>query len=157
MVVSQIKIAYIFDNNYIHDYIRRIAWVESRDGLDNTTYNGDYHGGLWKVDRQFFLMTQNISYKGMKGKHELIMKQFSIDWSSLQWKNLRIPLWSGLAAYLYMFTIDKKLPSSYNVLDQADHWSENYNKRREYPRTIEREEFEEKVKELDDNISGMYA
>ena len=29
--------------------MRRLAYVESRDGLDTDTYREDYHGGIWQV------------------------------------------------------------------------------------------------------------
>ena len=31
------------------EFMRRLAYVESRDGLDTDTYREDYHGGIWKV------------------------------------------------------------------------------------------------------------
>ena len=35
---------------HMHDYARFVAMVESKDGLDNTTYREGYCGGLWQVD-----------------------------------------------------------------------------------------------------------
>jgi len=44
-VVSRIERSAIFDNDY--GYIRRIAWVETKDGLNRTaTFRDGYHGGL---------------------------------------------------------------------------------------------------------------
>ena len=61
-VVSQIESAKIFEDDHMHNYVRRIAMVESKDGLDNTTYREGYHGGLWQVDEVMFLVTKNTSY-----------------------------------------------------------------------------------------------
>ena len=150
-VVSQIEKTKIFENDHMHDYVRRIARVESKDGLDNTTYREGYHGGLWQVDEGIFLVTQNTTYSILIDKHKLVKKQFDTDWLSIQWKDLRIPLWSGLAACLYMCTVDEEIPSS--VEKQADHWNRNYNSKKESPRKPE--EFVVKVKELEAGITGM--
>ena len=54
-VVTTIESAEIFsDNRNMHPYVRRIAWMESKDGLDNGTYRKDYHGGIWQVDKSLF-------------------------------------------------------------------------------------------------------
>ena len=146
-VVSQIESAKIFEDDHMHDYVRHIAMVESKDGLDNTTYREGYHGGLWQVDEMMFLVTKNTSYPILRDKYKIVKKQFDTDWMSVHWKDLRIPLWSGLAACLYMCTVDEEIPSS--IDKQADHWNRNYNSKKESPRKPE--EFVVKVKELEMN------
>ena len=37
----------VFERDRMYDYIRRIAEVELKDGLDDSTYRNGYHGGLW--------------------------------------------------------------------------------------------------------------
>ena len=69
---------------------------------------------------------------------------------SVHWKDLRIPLWSGLAACLYMCIVDEEIPSS--IDKQADHWNRNYNSKKESPRKPE--EFVVKVKELEMNTGS---
>ena len=32
-------------------FLRRLAYVMSRDGTDNATYRPDFHGGIWQVRR----------------------------------------------------------------------------------------------------------
>ena len=155
MVISQIKSKSFFENIHMYDYIRRIAWVESRDGLDNTTYKADYYGGLWKVDKQLFLETKDTSYPNLTNKHKLVKTQFNVDWLELQWESLKKPLWSGLAISLYMYTINDEMPSSCSIAKQADHWNRNYNSKKEYPRTIE--EFKVEVEALKANKSGTYV
>ena len=155
MVISQIRSKSFFENSHMYDYIRRIAWVESRDGLDSKTYIGDYHGGLWKVDEQLFLVTKNISYPNLIKKHDLVMKWLNVDWLELQWESLRIPLLSGLAISLYMYTIHDEMPSSCSITKQADHWNRNYNSKKEYPRIID--DFLAEVETLKATTSGMYV
>ena len=40
--------------------LRRVAWVESRDGTDSQTYRQGFHGGIWQVDLTAFQNTQNL-------------------------------------------------------------------------------------------------
>ena len=143
-VVSQIKTSRIFETNYEYDYIRHIAWVESTDGLNDATYRENYHGGLWQVDEPLFLVTQNISIPILRDKHKLVKIHFDINWMTLQWKDLRVPLWSGLAVCLYMCTVDEEIPS--NVTKQAEHWNRNYNSKKQHQQKPE--EFVAKVIEL---------
>ena len=155
--IRQIEITKIFDNDHMHDYVRRIGRVESKDGLDNATYRDGYHGGLWQVDEALFLITQNTSYPILIDKHKLVKMQFDIDWLLMEWKDLRKPLWSCLATCLYMCTVDEEIPSS--IKKQGDHWNRHYNSKKESPRTAAElknatEEFVVKVKDFEVNTSG---
>ena len=151
-VVTTIESAKIFSENHnMPGYVRRIAWVESKDGLDNATYRDSYHGGIWQVDKTLFLITQNTSIPILINKHKLVKMQFDTDWMTLQWEDLRIPLWSGLAVCLYMCAIDEEIPSS--IGKQAEHWDKNYNSKKEHPKP-NITEFEVKVKDYEANTSG---
>ena len=150
-VIDQIRASKIFESDHMYNYIRRIARVESKDWLDDSTYTEGYHGGLWQVDEPIFLVTQdNTSYPILTDKHKHVSDQFDIDWMTLQWRELRVPLWSGVAACLYMCIIDEEIPSS--ISKQAEHWSRNYNSKKEHPRKPK--EFVVEVKELELNTSG---
>ena len=35
--------------NPSNEFLRRIAWVESKDGTDPNTYRNGYDGGIWQV------------------------------------------------------------------------------------------------------------
>ena len=154
--VSQIERAKIFEDNHMLDYVRRVAVVESRDGLDNTTYREGYHGGLWQVDEVLFLATQNTSYPILIDKHKLVKMHFDIDWLLLQWIDLRRPLLSALATCLYECTLDEKVPSSIN--EQAVHYDKYYNRKKDSPHGDKRknatDEFVKKVKDFEANTSG---
>ena len=125
-VVDRIQHSAIFENDF--GYIRRIAWVETRDGLNRSfTFRPGYHGGLWQVDEVVFMETQNTSvYPQLVDKHEQILAEFDIEWAAVEWEDLRKPLHCGLAAWLYMFTRYEAIPL--NIHDQADHWKRNYNR-----------------------------
>ena len=42
-------------------FLRRIAYVESKDGNDLKTYRKGYYGGIWQVDEIGFYDTQNTT------------------------------------------------------------------------------------------------
>ena len=98
-VVSTVQSLFDSDNKFL----RRIAYVESKDGTDKNTYHSGYVGGiLWQVDQIGFQSTQDTkSHPGLKQK----LNNVSIDWGQVQWSDLRKPLYAGLAARLYLLKI----------------------------------------------------
>lgn len=46
-VVNIIREACIFPNDKL--YLRRLAFVESMDGMESNTYRNGYYGGIWQV------------------------------------------------------------------------------------------------------------
>ena len=124
--VALIRGSGIFPND--HQLLRRIAWVESKDGTDPQTYRQGYHGGIWQVDLIGFQDTQNItSHPGLVSKFSKIRRQFGIDWRTVQWEDLRKPLYSGLAARLLLSNKPEPIPLASNVTAQASYWKEHYN------------------------------
>ena len=108
--------------------LRRIAWVESKDGTDSRTYRQGYHGGIWQVDLSGFQDTQNTtSHPRLVSKFSQIQSKFGIDWRTVQWEDLRKPLYSGLAARLLLSNKPEPIPLASNVTAQASYWKEHYN------------------------------
>ena len=122
-VVNRVQV--VFNNDSDMQILRRIAFVESRDGTNSDTYRPGYHGGIWQVDEDVFLDTQDTtSHPELVARHEQIMNQLQIDWPSVQWTDLRKPLYSGLAARLLLLSINSPIPC--NVAGQARYWKMNY-------------------------------
>jgi hypothetical protein len=46
-ISERIEASCIFPDDKL--MLRRVAFVESRDGSEPTTYRADYHGGIWQV------------------------------------------------------------------------------------------------------------
>ena len=125
-VIDRIARSEIFENNF--GYIRRISWVETKDGLEKLTFRPNYHGGLWQMDEKVFKQTKDINtYPALTKKFARIQSEFQINWVSVQWNDLRKPLHCGLAVHLYMFTRAERIPL--NIKDQAEHWKRNYNRK----------------------------
>ncbi len=107
-------------------FLRQIAFVESKDGTDSSTYRSGYNGGIWQVDDIAFRATQDTSsHPGLVLQYKKIKDAFGIDWQSVQGSDLRAPLYSGLAARLFLLTIPQAIPSG--VAEQAAYWKKYYN------------------------------
>ena len=56
-----------------------------------------------QVDQAFFQATQTSSALSYLSQYIAgIQRSFNIDWKSVQWEELRMPLYSGLGARLYL-------------------------------------------------------
>ena len=121
-VVARIEAVFGSDKKFL----RRIAYVESKDGTDQGTYRNGYDGGIWQVDQIGFQSTKDTnSHPGLRSKYETIKKNFGIDWTQVQWRDLRKPLYSGLAARLIIFNVPDAIPC--DISGQAAYWKRHYN------------------------------
>ncbi|KAL3871107.1 hypothetical protein ACJMK2_039126 [Sinanodonta woodiana] len=102
-----------------HLFLRRMAAIETLNGLDPLTYRTGYNGGIWNVDERMFSETQNST---MKYFHDRIRQNLNIDWTRVTWADLRKPLYSGLAAALYIIKqTNNEIPIQ--LENQANIWS----------------------------------
>ena len=124
--VAQIQQSGVFPDD--HSLLRRIAYVESRDGTHPDTYRAGYHGGIWQVDLIGFMDTQDTaSHPGLHAKYQKIQEHFGIDWPTVQWMDLRKPLFSALAARLLLSNKSPSIPRASNLSGQAEYWKLHYN------------------------------
>lgn len=109
--------------------LRRIAYAETRDGVDFRTYRPGYDGGIWQVDEPIFRQTQNLSlYPTLTPIVERIQLVTGINWLTLSWNELRRPFFSGTAASLFLAAvIPEEIPGPGNVAEQAELWKAFYN------------------------------
>jgi len=104
----------------------KIALVESHFGEHRSTYRSGYHGGIFQVDKEGFKATQDVrSHPGLARKFKKINKDFCIDWREVNWRDLRSPLYSAIAARLFLSNKPKAIP--YSLEGQAIYWKEFYN------------------------------
>jgi len=112
------------DNNLL----RRIAFVETRDGENADTFRDGYFGGIWAVDEVAFLRTKDTSLNSrLPAKLGQIENLLRISWSEAEWEDLRKPLYSAIAARLVLYLVDRAIPNSNSVQAQAEFWRQNYN------------------------------
>ena len=108
--------------------LRRIAYVETRDGVDFATYRDGYDGGIWQVDEDIFLQTQNTEmYPELLPLVEEIRQLTGVEWLSLPWNELRRPFFSAMAASLFLAVVPEEIPGPGDVVGQARLWKEVYN------------------------------
>ncbi|XP_072041372.1 uncharacterized protein [Amphiura filiformis] len=111
-----------------NDFLRRITCVESRDGTDPNTYRAGYDGGIWQVGRIAFEDTKNTgSHPELVAKFAQIQQAFGIDWQAVEWSDLRKPLYSAIAARLFLLNIPQAIPNSADIAGQAAYWKRHYN------------------------------
>ncbi|OQV15330.1 hypothetical protein BV898_10556 [Hypsibius exemplaris] len=110
--------------------LRKIGWVESKDGTDPNTYRPNYHGGIWQVDSIGFLDTKTHP-SAVRNLHAGIKRCLGVDWRNLSWSELRKPLYSAMAARAKLYvtgapaSCNAPIPSSNTA--QADYWKICYN------------------------------
>ena len=125
-VIGRIEDTNIFPND--NQLLRRIAYVESKDGTDSNTYRSGYYGGIWQVDEVGFEDTQDTtSHFGLATKLDKIQEKFGIDWRKVRWQDLRKPLYSGLAARLFLSNIAAAIPFASDLQAQGAYWKAHYN------------------------------
>ena len=112
-----------------NELLRRIAYVETRDGTTEGTYREGFDGGIWAVSRDAFLDTQDTDANPrLPGRFRAIRDQFEIDWPSVTWRDLRRPLYSAIAARLVLFIAPVRfIPRASDIAAQAEFWMRYYN------------------------------
>jgi uncharacterized protein YegL len=123
-VVDLISQSCIFDNDRL--LLRRIAYVETQDGLASNTFrHGDdnFYGGIWQISETDFLHVQASMTASVS---EQIQAKFQIDWSSVQYTELIKPLYSGLAARLRIAEYYATTTIPQSVSSQASYWALHY-------------------------------
>ena len=111
-----------------NELLRRIAYVETRDGTAEDTYCEGFDGGIWAVTRDAFLDTQDTDANPrLRGRFRAIRDQFGIDWPSVTRRDLRRPLYSAIAARLVLFIAPASIPRASDIAAQAEFWMKYYN------------------------------
>ena len=124
--ISRIRQSEIFPSD--NELLRRIAFVETRDGTNSDTYREGYHGGIWAVSEALFQDTQDASSNpSLSSLFQQIDSFFGINWSTVLWNDLRKPLFSALAARIYLNIVPEAIPLAINIQSQGEYWQRNYN------------------------------
>ena len=64
-----------------------------------------------QVDEDKLQITQNVdAHPNLQTYHDKIANNFGIIWPNVEWIDLRKPLYSGLAARLYLETVEEPIP-----------------------------------------------
>ena len=120
MVIAKISNMGVFDSD--HHLLRRIAYVETNDGI-----SGVPPGGIWAVDESKLNVVLTASEP--KTLCEQIDQKIKVKFN-LSNCSLSQPLVSGLVARLYLhhleITKNLKIPLAAAIEDQAKFWHNHY-------------------------------
>ena len=129
-VLAMIKEANIFDSD--HNFMRRLAYVETRDGEHLIASHGKY--GIWGFDLlNFFNAIANatIYHPVAASVSQRVCEKFGINLSSLHSRDVIKPLVSGVLARFYLLALNvtrnKSIPLT--IPEQAIFWKEEYSSR----------------------------
>nr|KAG5703057.1 hypothetical protein BaRGS_016218 [Batillaria attramentaria] len=107
-------------------FLRRLAFVETRDGTDPATYSTPgYNGGIWKVDQAMFQRTKTEAAR-LTQQYNDIRDKFGIDWNTVTWTDLRKPLYSALAAAMCLILEGAPSNVPIGIDAQAAYWLAEY-------------------------------
>ena len=66
-----------------------------------------------------------MTQKGLKKYWDQIKAKLAIDWTETTWNDLEKPMYSGLAARLFLARISAPIPT--DLESQAQYWKTHYN------------------------------
>ena len=123
--VSRIQESELFPDN--KRFLRRLAYVESRDGVDINTFRDGYFGGIWQVDEAIFNVTRDTAtHTRLEDLYSEILPVFGVDWALTSWDDLLKPLFSALAVSLYLTTINEAIPAIGDLEGQGQYWLDHF-------------------------------
>ena len=117
-VVDMIQESEIFPDD--KQLLRRIAYVETKDGYVNYRRKQ----GIWGITREMLLKTKDD--QSLQLNRNAISTTFNISWPGVRISELSKPLYSGLAARLFLSTISEPIPEQGDIDGQADYYKRHY-------------------------------
>ena len=125
-VIAKMDSSEIFPSD--HRLLRRIAYVENRDGTGRGAQSLSCRGGIWAVEKgRFKELALAVELSAIRDD---IRRVFLIDWALVAWNDLLKPFYSGLAARLILFYLELSgtagIPLAGDIQNQAQFWFREY-------------------------------
>lgn len=127
-VLSKLDESSIFEqsgnNDLTNVFLRNMAFVETRDGTDIPDNATAINGGMWNITDIQFQQTINLTRTNIR-LSETIASYLGQDWMDVDYRDLAKPLYSGLAARLYLTHIvtERPIPPTES---QGPFWSRTF-------------------------------
>ncbi|KAK7480283.1 hypothetical protein BaRGS_00028451, partial [Batillaria attramentaria] len=121
-VVEQVRSSCVLSQDNM--LLRRLAYVESHDGTDPDTFRSGFYGGIWQVTRPMYDITKSSAY--LEPARNNIQTHLGINWEATSWTDLLKPLYSGLAAALYISNELHQNPAPTTISQQQTFWATQY-------------------------------
>ena len=164
-VLDELRKSGVFEHD--HEFMRRIAYVETLDGTETTHENDTETGckkriGIWgltqdKLDtmKKYLLSEYTyVNYQAVKELSDRVCERFGVNMTGPERLNLRNPLVSGIAArfYLYYLTVLEREELPECVEEQAFFWKSHYTS----SNFLDEAKFKEQVMELEGNYTTLF-
>ena len=147
LCIERIQASTTFPSDMDNQFMRRIAYTMSRDG--NPPFYLLTDGGIWQVSLHGFMDSLNTrAHVRLTTKYEKIARAFNIQWLSVERRELAKPMYSALAARLYLSNYAEPFPPYYEVEKQADYWWDKYLHKHESKPYMKKSDFTDCAHEL---------
>ncbi|XP_076799638.1 uncharacterized protein LOC143444331 [Clavelina lepadiformis] len=113
-VIQKLETSRIFSDDFL--FLRRLAYVQSRDGTD-LEIDYENFGGIWGLEEEQFNATKSHL---LGGQLAAVSRVFRITWADVKWSDLFRPMVSGIAMRLYLDLIFDVIPRDIGA--QAFYW-----------------------------------
>ena len=128
--------------------MRRIAFIMSRDGNPPIQLRND--GGIWQVSHFAFDDTKDPAHIRLPKKYQNLQNVLKIKhWSNVTRTDLEIPMYSAIAARLYLSNYSESIPPSYDIKRQTKYWWNLYMKNHEALPIMSEQDFVNSVRILE--------
>ena len=119
------RLSDIFPELEDHQFMRRVAYVMSRDGEPSAHISLYNDGGIWQVSKYALEDTMDTkSHARLVAKHSIISEHLNITWTNVKRSDLAKPMISALAARLYISNFPDYIPPQPE--HQAKYWWNKY-------------------------------
>ncbi|CAG7720650.1 unnamed protein product [Allacma fusca] len=117
--VDLISSSKVFPQDY--NFLYRLAFVETHFGLAKDTFRNSETKGIWSLREEDYNKTKADPLKEI---HAHIKKHFKINWRNTTYRQLNTPIYSGLAARLFLQTVSEDIPQT--KVSQSHYWRKYY-------------------------------
>ena len=106
-------------------FLRNMAFVETRDGTDIPDNAIAIDGGIWRITDSHFQQTKAHLIRNSRLR-DAIRSYIGQDWTDVDYRDLAKPLYSGLAARLYLTYVATPIVMIPPTDRQGPFWSRTF-------------------------------
>jgi hypothetical protein len=139
-VISKLESLTLFGPD--HRFMRRLAYVETRDGTDENS------GGIWGVDSDKLSLLRNRTATANSSLRN-VYNDLEIKKIQLDEEGMMVPLFSAIAARFYLYYINIQIPLAGKISEQADYWISYYHRDLTETEVLRKDHFVRGVFELE--------
>ncbi|KAH7716261.1 Fibropellin-3 [Aphelenchoides avenae] len=123
--IQRLQDTCIFANDF--QFLRRIAWHESQDGIEFNRKSFDLSSGIWGTDDYILQTVQNSQDEDLAIALGQLDSQFNITIDQYKWSSgdLEVPMNSVAVSRAKLFLANKTAPPM-TLKEQAEFWAASY-------------------------------